>query len=109
VLRDRLDAQSLIWAITKAKPDGPLLASWSDDERDAFFRWRDGTGATTTKKQEEENKTEEKSAEPTEGFEERLSSAAAKIHLPVAYLRNLTALLLNSDKKQLVLYGSPGT
>ncbi len=100
-LRDRLDAQSLVWAITKAKPEGPLLASWSSEERDAFFRWRDGTTAPASSSSDSADTSDhEETTAPEAGFEDRLSSAAAKIHLPVSYLRDLTELLLESDKKQ---------
>ena len=109
ILRDRLDAQSLIWAITKARPDGPLLAAWSEEERNAFLAWRDGSAATITEKQNDGKASASEPDQATDEFGERLSSAAAKTHLPVAYLRNLTDLLLKSDKKQMVLYGPPGT
>ena len=117
MLRDRLDAQALIWAITKAKPDGGLLSTWSLDDRDAFFRWRDGTSAPASAAAAPAPAPAPSPPEPDgesadqalDQFEERLGSAAAKTHLPVSYLRDLTELLLGSDKRQLVLYGPPGT
>lgn len=41
-LRDRLDAQSLIWSVAKWPADAEPVSSWSDDERKAFRKFRDG-------------------------------------------------------------------
>lgn len=109
-VRDRLDAQALIWAITKAQPDGPLLAPWSQAERNEFFLWRDGpSGAPAAPTPPAEPANDGQGVVAATSFDERLSAAAAKTHLSVPYLRDLCDLLLASDKKQMVLYGPPGT
>jgi hypothetical protein len=71
------------------------------EERDAFCRWRGGTTAPASSSSDSaDTSDDEETTAPEAGFEDRLSSAAAKIHLPVSYLRDLTELLLESDKKQ---------
>lgn len=40
VLRDRLDAQSLIWCVSKWSADAEPVSSWSESERRAFLRYR---------------------------------------------------------------------
>ncbi len=42
-LRDRLDAQGVLWSVIKAKPDWGLVKSWPSDEREEFLKWRGGT------------------------------------------------------------------
>lgn len=39
-LRDRLDAQSLIWSVVKWPVDAEPVDSWSDDERKEFLKFR---------------------------------------------------------------------
>ena len=40
-LRDRLDAQSVLWAVAKYKPNEPPLSEWTENERREFLRYRD--------------------------------------------------------------------
>lgn len=107
-LRDRLDAQAVIWAVTQSDDQSNLLDDWSDEDKRAFFAWRDGAPGAP------EGPVEDK-AEPArpDGGETPLDSvdwmgwASRETHLPVDYLNELRYLL--EDKGQLVLYGPPGT
>jgi 5-methylcytosine-specific restriction enzyme B len=81
-LRDRLDAQSLLWRMVKGEPP----ASWSPARRAEFLRWRG------------DKLTEDDAPVPT---------LADELHLPAAFVQELETLW--ADKKQLILHGPPGT
>ncbi|MBB4910541.1 McrB family protein [Actinophytocola algeriensis] len=81
-LRDRLDAQSLLWRMVKGEPP----ASWSPARRAEFLRWRG------------DKLTENDAPVPT---------LADELHLPTDFVQELEALW--ADKKQLILHGPPGT
>ena len=81
-LRDRLDAQGLVWAATKNDPP----SRWPHDEQLRFRRWR---GDSVT---------------PEQGD---LEALAADLHLDAAFLKRAVRLL--DDKPQLVFHGPPGT
>jgi 5-methylcytosine-specific restriction endonuclease McrBC GTP-binding regulatory subunit McrB len=89
-LRDRLDAQGMIWALTKTEIADQPLSDWPPVEQTAFLRWRgdlppvDGTAALG-------------------GLEE----LARSLLLDVAYLQEIERLI--RDKGQLIFYGPPGT
>ncbi len=97
-LKDRLDAQGAVWAITKWKHD-KRPASWSDTEWTQFLAFRAGKTA------EDEASTDD-STVVTDG-EDLLATAAAKLHLDRSVLDHIVELL--EDKGQVVLYGPPGT
>ena len=81
-LRHRLDAQSVLWALTM----GP------DESTDEFT----GDGAVG-------EEVEESAPEP----EPDLNALAAKTYLPVSFLETIRLLL--EDKKQVIFQGPPGT
>lgn len=105
-LRDRLDAQSVIWTIAKSDASTPLLQTWTDEERRAFLAWRDGaTGAAVP--DDDDAPADDPDPVSATGATDWLQWAARETHLPVDYLQTLTRLL--EDKGQIVLYGPPGT
>jgi hypothetical protein len=84
IIDDRLDAQGLVWAIWKWEPP----QAWTQDERDAFLRYRGGIMDHTSP------------ASP-------LMALADTLLIPVGFLENTVQLL--QDKRQVIFYGPPGT
>ena len=80
-LRDRLDAQGLVWSVTKYHPP----ESWPSDARNAFERWRGGL-----------------TVEPTS-----LDQLAESLFFATQHLANTIELLRH--KGQVIFYGPPGT
>ena len=99
-MRDRLDAQSLIWMVTKWSP----LESWSDAERTEFRTWRGDPvdPADTTRPEEAED-----GASPTRSRPVTLANLAESLLYPLAFLERTVKLL--EHKRQAVFYGPPGT
>jgi MoxR-like ATPase len=91
VLADRLDAQSLVWALATYDPP----PEWSEDEKQAFREWRRGAGALPPVP-----------VQPTP-TERELSEVAADLHLDEPFLSDVIQLL--TDKKQVIFQGPPGT
>lgn len=81
-LRDRLDAQGLVWCITKYGP----REEWSAQDKGAFERWRGGE---------------------TPEDESTLDQLAASLYLEPDFLERVIKLL--SQKKQVIFHGPPGT
>ena len=83
-LRDRLDAQGILWCIAKTEP----LDDWSEQDGRAFKKWRgDSVGPDD---------------EP-----DPLGRLAESLLVDRDYLSRIRMLL--SDKRQLIFYGPPGT
>lgn len=83
-VRDRLDAQGLLWWITSASPPD----DWSDADKDAFLAYQGG---------------QEAKAATTD-----LRSLATELLLePPEWLDDVVRLL--EQKKQVIFYGPPGT
>ena len=90
-IRDRLDAQSLAWCVTQyAKQDLP--ADWSEDVKDKFIGYRDGT--------------EPPPPTPSQPRDD-LVALADNVYLPASFLEEIVTLL--RDKKQVIFQGPPGT
>lgn len=98
---DRLDGQSLAWAISKTRVDSPPIADWPEEERRAFLRFR-GDAVEEVKQEEEEE--EEGVGLP---LSEKLDILAEELLIDPKFLHQ--ALQLLEDKRQLILYGPPGT
>ena len=81
-LRDRLDAQGLVWCITKHGSK----EQWSAQDREAFERWRGGE---------------------TPEDESTLDQLAASLYLESDFLERVIKLL--GQKKQVIFHGPPGT
>jgi len=106
-LRDRLDAQSVIWSIAKANLDSPVLKTWTDDDKRAFLAWRDSTQTFAEDDDQMSSQLPSTDTEPKPEPNDWLQIAARRTHLTVDYFNRLTNLL--ADKGQIVLYGPPGT
>jgi MoxR-like ATPase len=86
-LRDRLDAQGIIWALTKSASSEAPIIEWPQPEQEAFLRWRGDLPVFT---------------EP-----DGLEGLARSLLLDVEYLREIERLI--RDKGQVIFYGPPGT
>ena len=107
-LRDRLDAQSVIWSLAKVKEQSHLLDGWSDDDKRAFFAWREGAAGSPSEDESEDVPTGQPEDDSGDVAPvDWMQWAARETHLPVDYLAELESLLV--DKGQIVLYGPPGT
>lgn len=97
-IRDRLDAQSLVWWLTSAGPP----EEWPEEEKQAFLRYQRG-----------EPPVVEPEADPTAATAAvvRIASPtaelASRLLLTVDWLSEITSLL--NEKQQVVFYGPPGT
>jgi 5-methylcytosine-specific restriction enzyme B len=102
-LADRLEAQSLLWALMTYDPP----AGWSEAEADAFRGWRRSSGELPV--QPAPAALQETPAEPSapEAVERSLSDLAGELYLDEPFLERV--ILLLSEKKQVIFQGTPGT
>lgn len=104
-VRDRLDAQGLVWTMLQLEPD----PDWGPQATEAVLSWRAGKGTAPvedTGGQEDPAFTEEQGA--AEDDESRtLSDLSAELYLEPSFLDDTVALL--ADKRQAIFYGPPGT
>lgn len=99
VLADRLEAQSLLWALTTYDPP----KQWSQSEAEAFRKWRRGGGALPPVVQ-----GPAPPGNPVEIDSERsMSDLASDLYLDEPFLDTVVQLL--QEKKQVVFQGPPGT
>jgi len=91
VLRDRLDAQSVVWMIANERK----LPSWSDAERAAFLEFVTGELAGAV------------AETAVDGTNEGLDQLAERLYMDVEFLTRVKDLL--GHKRQVVFYGPPGT
>jgi len=89
VLRDRLDAQSVLWEIATCRPEDPPISAWSDVERQALLRFREGVHP------------------PPPPPPDPYAALADELLMPVDFLHRVRKLL--EDKRQVIFYGPPGT
>lgn len=97
-LRDRLDAQSVMWAITENDPP----PTFSESERAAFLAWRSGQSVPAPGPAEAGGQEEEEPSAPR-----TLQQLADELFVPDDFLDTLLELL--RERGQLILYGPPGT
>ena len=83
-LPDRLDAQTLVWCVTKYEPP----EAWSNEERQAFLEWREGKEVVVV-------------------IPSGLNELADRLLLDVKCLQEIERLL--ESKGQIIFYGPPGT
>jgi len=91
-IRDRLDAQSLLWWVAEGDPPG----AWGDDERQAFLEWRGDVVPTSNGEASVQARI---AAVPPKLADELL--------LEQSWLQEIVDLL--NEKRQVVFYGPPGT
>lgn len=101
VLRDLLDAQSVLWTIVKYDADKEPIVHWSSEDKTAFLKFRGKDGPVED--EEESPRLEiEKPHQP--GSVEEL---AHKILIDEGFIRQAVRLL--KAKRQIIFYGPPGT
>jgi MoxR-like ATPase len=102
-LRDRLDAQGLLWALVSGEPP----ARWSKAQRDAFGQWRRGKGNVPVAEPPGEPipRSEESADAAPSG--RALTDLADELLVDEPFLDRIVQLLW--DKGQLIFYGPPGT
>lgn len=88
-LRDRLDAQGILWSMVRTKRDSPHVENWTDTEFEALERYRRGEPPS-----------------PPNGKED-LASLAEELLLTRKFLAEIKRLL--EAKGQVIFYGPPGT
>jgi MoxR-like ATPase len=88
-VRDRLDAQGLVWWLTSADPP----EGWSEADRQAFLAYREG-GVPPP--------------QPTGGLRPADEALEERLLLPEVWLQNDVIDLL-AEKKQVIFFGPPGT
>jgi 5-methylcytosine-specific restriction enzyme B len=95
ILKDRLDAQSVVWCITKWPAD-KRPTDWPEEEWGQFIAYRDQTGPGPIIVKP-----------PVGGSTETLADLADELLLDESFFER--ALELLKDKRQLIFYGPPGT
>ena len=104
-LRDRLDAQSVLWVLAQVPAD-ELGADWSEEERETFLRWRGDLPS-----EEDDLGLDPDDPEPVGSAagagSDPLAEAANALMLPREFLARIKRLL--ADRQQILFYGPPGT
>lgn len=86
ILRDRLDAQSMVWCLPGWKSTWPPVDSWSERDREAYAVFQSGSPPPP---------------------QPQLTDLADELLLDAGYLQKVRRLL--DDKRQVIFYGPPGT
>ncbi len=103
-LRDRLDAQGVLWSVVKST-DGNV--DFSKKEQSAFLRYLAGLPADPPPIEPNGEGTAEVIELPKTGSAKTLEDLAHDLLLDAAYLRKIERLL--KDKGQVIFHGPPGT
>lgn len=98
VLANRLEAQSLMWALMTY--DAP--EAWTKPMTDAFLEWRQGHGTAPPTTQDLSP-----SDDLDQPVERSMSDLADELYLEESFLDTIVQLL--REKKQIIVQGSPGT
>lgn len=102
-LRDRLDAQGILWSITKWNP----YEQWSQSDKESFERFRKGITAESDVDTELPDAFPEVPKDVMPPKQRDFDDLADQLLLDPDYLRNVLRLL--EDKRQVIFYGPPGT
>ncbi|MEV6906061.1 AAA family ATPase [Amycolatopsis sp. NPDC051071] len=102
-LSDRLDAQSIIWALMTYDPP----EAWTEEETAAFRDWRRGNVVGPPLLPATPDTDDEAGQASVEEPVSPLSEVAEHLHLDEAFLDKVVTLL--KDKKQVIFQGTPGT
>src|SRR5262249_16780757 len=95
-LRDRLDAQSLVWWVTSAGPP----ESWTPDEKEAFLCYQRGDSKAPM--DVADTPSAPVALRPAD------EELAHRVYLPREWLQSEIIELL-AEKRQVIFYGPPGT
>ncbi|GGI08737.1 AAA family ATPase [Egicoccus halophilus] len=98
-LRDRLDAQSLIWTLASTEPP----ADWPESDRVAFLRWRGGA----VEEGESDEETDLSNGVGVASLDDRLRELSERYHLGSKFLPQVFRLL--EKRRQVIFQGPPGT
>ncbi len=96
-VKDRLDAQGIVWAVTKWGPWSP--DEWPEEDQDRILRYLGRTTAKHTEPSDDDN--------DESGNTLNLEILANELLVSKDNLEEIQHLL--ADKKQLIFYGPPGT
>jgi 5-methylcytosine-specific restriction enzyme B len=102
-LRDRLDAQSVLWTVAQTSAED-VTSGWSDREREEFLRWR---GDLPPEDDEFLGADPTPTPSANGATSDPLADAAERLLLPREFLARIKRLL--ADKPQILFYGPPGT
>jgi hypothetical protein len=100
VIRDRLDAQGVVWMMNG---DGWFLP---DEERGAFLAFKGIERSSESRSAAATNGVREPASEPASGVA-NFDDLADELLMDADYLREVQRLL--EDKRQVIFYGPPGT
>ena len=101
-LRDRLDAQSVIWQL--GSTDKYIPAAWSPEDKDAIAWYRESAGKAEEPEPEPVPEPTTLGREPVSGG---LAALANELLIDEEQLIEIESLL--ETKRQMVFYGPPGT
>lgn len=103
-LRDRLDAQGVLWAVVNYDPP----TDWPDDDKVRFISWRDGSAVVPVVQPPVIPAPVVASPSAASAAPSRsLQQLADELFLPEDFLAEILTLL--RERKQIILYGPPGT
>lgn len=109
-LRDRLDAQGLVWTLINYAPP----ASWTDTERAALTSWRAGKDTPPPPIENGERGNQAGAGDADNGADDdaawdtiALTDLAHDLYLDETFLDEIVQLL--KDKGQVIFHGPPGT
>ncbi|MGH8435067.1 MAG: McrB family protein [Pseudomonas sp.] len=104
-LRDRLDAQSVVWGIVKYTTSNPIVAAWPKAEQSAFLKFR---GEADDDDDADWGGGEQPGAgsSPPAG-DASPGQLAARLMLEQGFIDRTISLL--KAKRQVIFYGPPGT
>jgi 5-methylcytosine-specific restriction enzyme B len=97
MLRDRLDAQSVLWTLVKSNEEWKPLSEWTAQERKAFLAYRGEIEV------DENGNGPKPPPPPGDGLE----TLARGLYLDKGFLTKISRLL--EEKGQVIFYGPPGT
>ena len=104
-IEHRLDAQSLIWCVTKTTLNDKWPEDWSKEDKDALAAYReDGVTPPPPPNGHEEQST---TASIDPWTQEKVSKLAEDLLWPSAHLQKIIDGL--KDKRQVIFQGPPGT
>jgi MoxR-like ATPase len=108
-LRDRLDAQGLVWTLINHAPGD----SWTDEETSALASWRAGKGTLPPSAEQGMQHDSVSTTVFVEGADSAsedtttLADLAFALHVDEPFLDEIVQLL--KDKGQVIFHGPPGT
>lgn len=112
-LRDRLDAQGVLWAVTSWPPEQEPIKSWSRRDRRALLEYRSEQLPDDIEEEGEEGGGDAGGEQTPGGGSggkpevDRLARVAERLSIDATHVREIEQLL--ADKRQAIFYGPPGT